>query len=73
MARKNPAAVQLGRKGGKASGKAKLKLSPEERAAIGKRLSEARWEQWLIDNPDKAEEAMERRRKRAAAAKKAKQ
>lgn len=70
MSRKNPAAVALGRKGGKASGEAKRNLSRDERAAIGKRLSEARWEQWLKDNPDKAAEAKERRRKRAAAAKK---
>ncbi len=42
--RKNPAAVALGRKGGKASAKARMvKISPEQRSAIAKNAAEARW------------------------------
>lgn len=41
---KNPAAVELGRKGGKKGGKARAeKLSPEERSAIAKKAAQARW------------------------------
>ena len=42
--RKNPAAVALGRKGGKKGGKARAaKLTPEERQAIAKKAAAARW------------------------------
>ena len=42
--RKNPAAVALGRKGGKASGKARMEKIPEEaRIAIARHAATARW------------------------------
>jgi hypothetical protein len=41
---KNPAAVALGRLGGKKGGKARAeKLSPERRKEIAKKAAEARW------------------------------
>lgn len=41
---KDPAAVLLGRKGGRKGGKARAaKLSPEERSKIAKLAAEARW------------------------------
>lgn len=41
---KNPAAVELGRKGGLKGGKARAaKLSPERRREIAKKAAEARW------------------------------
>jgi hypothetical protein len=41
---KNPAAVELGRLGGKKGGKARAaKLSAEERSEIAKRAAQARW------------------------------
>lgn len=41
---KNPAAVALGRLGGRKGGKARAeKLSPEERSAIAKKAAGARW------------------------------
>lgn len=43
---KNPAAVALGRLGGKKGGKARAaKLTPEERSAIAKKAAQARWRQ----------------------------
>jgi hypothetical protein len=39
-AKKNPAAVALGRKGGKNS---RVNLTPEKREALAKRAAEARW------------------------------
>lgn len=42
--RKNPAAVALGRKGGKKGGKARAAaLTPVERSRIAQRAAEARW------------------------------
>lgn len=42
---KNPAAVALGRLGGKKGGKARAaKLSPERRREIAKKAAEKRWE-----------------------------
>ncbi len=42
--KKNPAAVALGKLGGKKGGKARAaKLSPEERKAIAQRAGKARW------------------------------
>jgi len=42
---KNPAAVALGRLGGKKGGKARAeKLSPEQRKEIAKKAARARWE-----------------------------
>jgi len=42
--RKNPAAVELGRKGGLKGGKARAeKLTPEERTEIARIAAEARW------------------------------
>lgn len=42
--RKNPAAVDLGRKGGLKGGKARAAaLSPQERSEIAKRAAQARW------------------------------
>lgn len=41
---KDPAAVELGRRGGKKGGKARAaKLSPERRKEIAKKAAEARW------------------------------
>ena len=41
---KNPAAVELGRLGGRKGGKARAeKLSPERRKEIAKKAAEARW------------------------------
>jgi hypothetical protein len=41
---KNPAAVELGRLGGKKGGKARAeKLTAEERSAIAKKAAAARW------------------------------
>lgn len=41
---KNPAAVELGRLGGKKGGAARAaKLTPEERSAIAKKAAAARW------------------------------
>ena len=42
---KNPAAVLLGRMGGKKGGKARAaKLSPERRREIAKKAAQARWQ-----------------------------
>lgn len=47
---KNPAAVALGRLGGKKGGKARAeKLSPERRSEIARKAAEARWKK---DQPD---------------------
>jgi hypothetical protein len=41
---KDPAAVELGRRGGKKGGKARAaKLSPEERSEIARKAAQARW------------------------------
>lgn len=41
---KDPAAVELGRRGGLKGGKARAaKLSPEERSAIARKAAAARW------------------------------
>ncbi len=41
---KNPAAVELGRLGGKKGGRARAeKLSPEERSEIARKAAAARW------------------------------
>jgi len=41
---KNPAAVELGRLGGKKGGKARAaKLTPEQRSAAAKKAAKARW------------------------------
>ena len=64
--RKNPAAVQLGRKGGRASARSRASsLTDYDRAAIGKRLAEARWEKWREEHPEKARASEARRTKRA--------
>lgn len=43
-AEKNPAAVELGRKGGLKGGRARAdKLTPEERSAAAKKAAKARW------------------------------
>jgi hypothetical protein len=42
---KNPAAVELGRLGGKKGGKARAeKLSPERRKEIARKAAKARWD-----------------------------
>ncbi len=42
---KNPAAVELGRLGGKKGGKARAeKLTPEQRKEIARKAAKARWE-----------------------------
>ncbi len=41
---KNPAAVELGKLGGKKGGKARAKkLTPEQRSAIAKKAADSRW------------------------------
>ena len=41
---KNPAAVELGRKGGERGGKARAaKMTPEERSKAAKKAAQARW------------------------------
>jgi hypothetical protein len=41
---KNPAAVELGRRGGQKGGKARAaKMTPEERSASAKKAAAARW------------------------------
>ena len=41
---KNPAAVALGKLGGRKGGKARAeKLTPEQRSAIAKKAAQARW------------------------------
>jgi hypothetical protein len=41
---KNPAAVELGRLGGKKGGKARaVKLTPEQRSEIARRAADTRW------------------------------
>lgn len=41
---KNPAAVELGRKGGQKGGKARAaKMTPEERSAAARKAAAARW------------------------------
>lgn len=41
---KDPAAVELGRKGGKKGGKARAaKLTPEQRSDIARKAAKARW------------------------------
>jgi hypothetical protein len=43
-ARRNPAAVELGRLGGLKGGKARAaKLTPEERSAAARKAAQARW------------------------------
>ncbi len=43
--KKNPAAVELGRLGGKKGGKARAeKLTPDERSEIAKKAAKARWQ-----------------------------
>ncbi len=42
---KNPAAVKLGRQGGRKGGKARAqKLTPEQRSEIARRAANARWQ-----------------------------
>lgn len=44
VAGKNPAAVELGRKGGLKGGKARAEsMSPEERSAAARRAAQVRW------------------------------
>jgi hypothetical protein len=44
MAEKNPAAVALGKLGGRKGGKARAeKLTPEQRSAIARKAAKARW------------------------------
>jgi hypothetical protein len=43
MKRKNPAAVALGRKGGRARSR---KLSPQERSRIARLAAKTRWAKW---------------------------
>lgn len=47
---KNPAAVELGRLGGKKGGKARAeKLTPEQRSEIARKAAQARWSRKLDD------------------------
>ncbi len=44
MSEKNPAAVELGRRGGLKGGKARAeKLTPEQRKEIARKAAKARW------------------------------
>jgi len=66
MARKNPAAVALGKRGGRASAKSRLAaMTDEDRTAIGKRMVEARWAKYRKEHPEKAKASESRRKKRA--------
>jgi hypothetical protein len=48
---KNPAAVELGRKGGLVGGKARAKkLTPERRSEIAKKAAAARWAKKDVDS-----------------------
>ena len=45
MVKKNPAAVALGKLGGKKGGRARAaKLTPEQRKAIAQKAAQARWQ-----------------------------
>jgi hypothetical protein len=60
--RKNPAAVALGRKGGKKGGPARAaKLTPEQRSESARRAVQARWGKGL-SNQKQAESQSELRR-----------
>ena len=63
--RKNPAAVALGRRGGKKK-VAKGLATMDKRLAnrIRRAGAAARWENWRKQNPEKAAEAAERKSKR---------
>lgn len=46
MKRKDSGAVELGRRGGKASGRARMKsLTPEQRSELARNAARARWAQ----------------------------
>lgn len=50
---KNPAAVELGRRGGLKGGKARAaKLTPEERAAQARKAAQARWQARATTRPE---------------------
>ena len=50
---KNPAAVELGRLGGKKGGKARAeKLSPERRSEIARKAAQARWKRASSHNSE---------------------
>lgn len=63
MAKKNPAAVALGRKGGKAWA---AKLSEDELSEAGKRAISARWVAYYASHPEKLRAKHEREAIRAA-------
>jgi hypothetical protein len=66
VARKNQAAAELGRKGGrKRVPKGFSMMGEKNRKAIARAAIRARWEKWRADNPDKWAASEERRRKRA--------
>lgn len=68
--KKNPAAVALGRLGGKKKGPKGLSAMDEERAAeIRKAGAAARWEKWRKENPEKAKAVAAREAKRKKAKK----
>jgi len=49
---KNPAAVELGRKGGQKGGKARAaKLTPEQRSEAARKAAQARWAKKPTDEP----------------------
>jgi hypothetical protein len=44
--KKNPAAVALGRRGGRKSGKARMeKMTPEQRSEVARKAAAARWKE----------------------------
>lgn len=58
---KNPAAVELGRLGGKKGGKARAeKLTAEERSAAARKAAAARWGAQGPHRPSEAEQAQSR-------------
>jgi hypothetical protein len=66
--KKNPAAVALGRLGGKKKvPKGLSRMDAEQAASIRKAGAAARWERWRKDNPDKAAAAREAKRRKAKA------
>jgi len=64
MAKKNPAAVALGRRGGKAWA---ATLSPGELSEAGRKAINARWKAYYADHPEKLKAKLEREARKGKA------